>query len=88
MTVSTRLPEPLIPLHTSEIEFDSVGGKSANLVALATAGFEVPNAFLIPTSAYREFVSKNQLTERIDRSLNTIDRSGTHLRADRQRTPG
>jgi pyruvate,water dikinase len=73
MTSPARLPAPLIPLNTSVIKFDSVGGKGANLVALANAGFEVPNAFLIPTSAYREFVNGNQLTDRISRILAAND---------------
>lgn len=75
MTTPATLPAPLIPLHASQIEFESVGGKGANLAALAQAGFNVPDAFLVPTSAYREFVIENQLDKRILHILGSIDSS-------------
>lgn len=73
MTIPDRLPAPLIPLHTPQAAFEAVGGKGANLVALAQGGFPVPNAFLVPTSAYREFVSINHLEGQINAILSSTD---------------
>lgn len=73
MTTPERLPEPLIPLHTPQAAFEAVGGKGANLIALAQGGFPVPNAFMVPTSAYREFVSANHLEEQINAILSGTD---------------
>jgi pyruvate,water dikinase len=51
--------EPYV-LPFSEIGADSValvGGKGANLVEMARAGFPVPPGFCVTTAAYREFVA-------------------------------
>jgi len=61
MTTPTSLPQPLIPLNSPSASLENVGGKGLNLSKLARAGFTVPNGFLIPTAAYREFVANNQL---------------------------
>ena len=44
---------------------ERLGGKGKSLAAMASAGFNVPRAFLVTTSAYRSFVSDNDLQHRI-----------------------
>lgn len=55
----------VVPLHRAEVTLAEVGGKGANLVKLAQAGFPVPGGFLVTTQAYHEFVTVNHLTETI-----------------------
>ncbi|SER66831.1 pyruvate, water dikinase [Nitrosomonas sp. Nm51] len=54
-----------------------VGGKNASLGEmirhLAQAGVNVPPGFATTTAAYREFLSANQLAERINDLLNALD---------------
>ena len=52
-----------------------VGGKGANLGELTRAGFPVPNAFVLTTSAYDYFIKKANLFEKINEELKSIDRS-------------
>ena len=54
-----------------------VGGKGANLGELTRAGFPVPNAFVLTTSAYDYFIKKANLFEKINEELKSIDRSWT-----------
>ena len=61
MTSQDPLPQPLISFNSEQASIEAVGGKGANLVKLANAGLLVPNGFLIPTDAYRQFVTQNQL---------------------------
>ena len=65
MTVTNPLPTPLIPLDSPVFDIGTVGGKGANLVRLVNAGFQVPPGFIIPTTAYQEFTSENQLFHQI-----------------------
>ena len=44
---------------------ERLGGKGKSLATMASAGFNVPRAFLVTTSAYRSFVSDNDLQHRI-----------------------
>ncbi len=44
---------------------ERLGGKGKSLAAMASAGFNVPGGFLVTTSAYRSFVSDNDLQSRI-----------------------
>ncbi len=73
MTTPQPLPQPLIPLETPKAALENVGGKGANLVKLANAGFSVPSGFLIPTAVYRDFVERNNLGSRIQESLRDLD---------------
>jgi hypothetical protein len=50
------------------------GGKSANLGVLLRGGMPVPSGFCITTDAYREFVQRNGLEERIRTILAGIPR--------------
>ncbi len=52
-----------------------VGGKGANLGELTRAGFPVPNAFVLTTSAYDYFIKKANLFEKIGEELESIDRN-------------
>ena len=73
MTSPASLPSPLIPLNALEATIETVGGKGANLVKLANAGFPIPNGFLIPTAAYHEFVAQNELMPVIEQALQGLD---------------
>jgi pyruvate,water dikinase len=77
MTTPASLPELLIPLNSPETSLEIVGGKGMNLSKLARAGFPVPNGFLIPTTVYGEFVSKNRLGEVIAVVLRDLDVTST-----------
>ncbi len=50
----------ILPLE-SEISLETGGGKAANLARLARAGLPVPRGFVIPTDAYRQYLSVNRL---------------------------
>ena len=52
-------------LDTADVSPEVVGGKGRSLSRLASAGFDVPGAFLITTRAYRAFVGANDLEDRI-----------------------
>jgi phosphohistidine swiveling domain-containing protein len=73
MTTPTPLPQPFIPLSSPQAALESVGGKGLNLVKLVNAGFPVPDGFLIPTSAYCDFVMHNDLDARISEILQNLD---------------
>lgn len=51
----------------------TVGGKGANLGEMISAGFPVPGGFAVTAHAYREFLVKNKLTDRIKDILNPLD---------------
>lgn len=48
------------------------GGKGENLVRLARAGFSVPPGFIIPTTAYCDFVTANRLDQVIHTALASL----------------
>ena len=75
MTVTNPLPTPLIPLDSPVFDIGTVGGKGANLVRLVNAGFQVPPGFIIPTTAYQEFTSENQLFHQIRSIVKDVDPS-------------
>ncbi|HKO23523.1 MAG TPA: PEP/pyruvate-binding domain-containing protein [Chloroflexota bacterium] len=54
-----------IPLDAPDVTLATAGGKAANLRALLCAGFPVPRGFVVPTTAYRTFVTASGLAERI-----------------------
>lgn len=60
MTVSFTLP-----LDTLDNHIENIGGKGRSLSRLINAGFDVPGGFHIPISAYRGFVARHQLQDRI-----------------------
>ena len=65
-------------LEVKELRVDDipiVGGKGANLGELTSAGFPVPNAFVLTTAAYDYFIEKGKLFEKINKELASIDRT-------------
>lgn len=58
-----------------------VGGKGANLGELTSAGFPVPEAFVLTTVAYDHFLEKSKIMDRVNDELKNIDR-----RSDRSLT--
>ncbi|MBC8509073.1 MAG: phosphoenolpyruvate synthase [Anaerolineales bacterium] len=73
MVTPEPLPQPFIALLSPQTTLEEVGGKGLNLIKLARAGFPVPNAFLIPTESYWEFVNENHLDAFIQDTLANID---------------
>ena len=55
----------ILPLHSQEATLEIIGGKGANLARLVRSGFPVPDGFLIPTAAYLDYVTSNDLKKRI-----------------------
>ncbi|MEM5791035.1 MAG: phosphoenolpyruvate synthase [Candidatus Aenigmatarchaeota archaeon] len=49
-----------------------VGGKAANLGEMFNARLPVPNAFVVKTNAYKEFLKKNKIKEKISKILKKI----------------
>ncbi len=66
----------IIPFNSPFATLQTVGGKGANLARLTRAGFPVPNGFLIPTDAYRQFVHANALDAVITTTLETLATAG------------
>src|SRR6267143_2482460 len=58
-------------------DLPQVGGKNASLgemtAALSAAGIRVPGGFATTADAFREFIAANQLGERIDQKLKSLD---------------
>ena len=46
-------------------DLDTVGGKGQSLASMTAAGFPVPAGFTVTTTAYRQFVSDNDLQQAI-----------------------
>ncbi|MCX7839288.1 MAG: PEP/pyruvate-binding domain-containing protein [Anaerolineae bacterium] len=59
----------ILPLADSNATPVNVGGKGAALARLVRAGLPVPDGFHITTAAYREFITANDLTTRLDAAL-------------------
>jgi phosphohistidine swiveling domain-containing protein len=55
-----NIPMTILPFTSSEATLETAGGKGTNLARLTRAGFAVPQGFIIPTEAYREFVHANR----------------------------
>jgi rifampicin phosphotransferase len=54
-----------VPLNTRDNDLELVGGKGRSLSRMANLGFDVPGGFQIPTTAYRQFVARHELQDRI-----------------------
>jgi phosphohistidine swiveling domain-containing protein len=57
----------------SSATLDSVGGKGASLVKLASRGLPVPDGFNVATPAYLQFISANNLMSVINDELAVVD---------------
>ncbi len=54
------MPQPYtLPLADPQATFDTAGGKGASLARLSTAGFPVPQGFIITTAAYRRCTAES-----------------------------
>ena len=51
----------ITPIGTTNDALETVGGKGRSLAQMTRAGFDVPEGFLLPTAAYRDFVADNEL---------------------------
>lgn len=58
-------------------ELGLVGGKGANLAKLVREGFPVPGGFIINTDAYKQFLSENDLSAKIESVLTEVDAKDT-----------
>ena len=68
--------EFVIFLTSPKATRELVGTKGINLVELVRAGFPVPPAFMITTSAYKTFIEDNKLTERIEALEKSASKDG------------
>jgi phosphohistidine swiveling domain-containing protein len=57
--------EYILPLNSENASIPTAGGKGASLARMAVAGLPVPDGFIITTQAYEDYISANQLEERI-----------------------
>ena len=48
------------------------GGKGANIAILKQAGFDVPPGFILSTTAFTDFLTRNDLEQVIDRELSSV----------------
>src|SRR3989344_6263854 len=63
-------------LWFSEVDKDDiplVGGKGANLGEMIQSGFPVPDGFIVSSLAYKEFVKRNNLDQKIKHLLANVD---------------
>ena len=72
------MKEQIIPLDALRIDdVDLVGGKNASLGEmighLFSVGIQIPQGFATTAAAYRDFLRANDLQNRINTILNSID---------------
>ncbi|MDR0334262.1 MAG: phosphoenolpyruvate synthase, partial [Methanomassiliicoccaceae archaeon] len=67
-------------LRVNDIPY--VGGKGANLGELTSAGFPVPNAFVLSTLAYDYFLEKSKIFGKIQKELGTIKKDSDQTLTD------
>ena len=82
------VPLRIISFNIPDATLAEVGGKGLNLIRLTRAGFPVPRGFIIPTDAYRAFLSANGLRDTIEipiRGLLAEDASGLERASERIR---
>jgi pyruvate,water dikinase len=65
--------ELIMWLDDSSATLAQVGSKFHNLVILHRRGFRIPPAFCVSTNAFRYFLNFNDLTHRINQTLNGIN---------------
>ncbi|MDR0778383.1 MAG: phosphoenolpyruvate synthase [Methanomassiliicoccaceae archaeon] len=67
-------------LRVNDIPY--VGGKGANLGELTSAGFPVPNAFVLTTVAYDHFMDKSKILKKIEKELASISKDSDQSLTD------
>jgi len=65
--------EYILTLSNPRADLNRVGGKGASLARLLNAGLPVPDGFHVTTAAYRKFICKNNLQDRILSALPLAD---------------
>ena len=55
----------IMPIDAKDVSLEIVGGKGKSLARMASAGMPVPTGFYLTTSAYKDFVEKNNLQKTI-----------------------
>ena len=65
----------ILPINSNQATLALAGGKGANLSQMARAGFPVPHGFIISTHGYREYLTANQLENKVFSFLSDIDSS-------------
>ena len=55
----------ILPIDTKTLSLEMIGGKGKSLAKMASAGMSVPSGFYLTTSAYKDFVEKNNLQKSI-----------------------
>ena len=56
--MTTEPPELMVPLRTADLPLDQIGGKAASLVRLASAGFPVPDGWLLTTEFFESWTAR------------------------------
>ena len=51
----------ILPIDAKDVSLEIVGGKGKSLARMSSAGFSVPSGFYLTTSAYKDFIEKNNL---------------------------
>ena len=67
-------------LRVNDIPY--VGGKGANLGELTSAGFPVPNAFVLSTLSYDHFMEKSKIFGKIQKELASIKKNSDQTLTD------
>ena len=57
----------------SKDDINLVGGKGANLGEMFSAGFPVPDGFVLTADAYRDFIAKTGIATKIEEKLKGLD---------------
>ncbi|MCL2607228.1 MAG: phosphoenolpyruvate synthase [Methanomassiliicoccaceae archaeon] len=67
-------------LRVNDIPY--VGGKGANLGELTSAGFQVPDAFVLTTAAYDYFLEKSKILSKVNKELSSIEKDSDQSLTD------
>lgn len=51
----------ILPIDTKTVSLELIGGKGKSLARMASTGMTVPSGFYLTTTAYKDFVEKNNL---------------------------
>lgn len=68
----------VLPFNSQQATLEVAGGKGLNLARLSRAGFPVPRGVIIPTDAYRAFVSANHLNSTIRSFVKDLSAEDAH----------
>ncbi len=55
----------ILPIDTKNVSLEMIGGKGKSLARMASSRMSVPSGFYLTTSAYKDFVQKNNLQKDI-----------------------